>query len=85
MVLVESLAAGTPVVGADHGAIPELVDATVGATFTADDPEACARALDDVLGRDDDRELVTRCRARAASYDWSVVGPMVLDLYDRIA
>jgi len=85
MVLVESLAAGTPVVGAHHGGIPEIVDDEVAATFTPDDPEACARALEDVLERASDPGLSDRCRERARRYDWSVVGPRFLELYERVA
>lgn len=82
MVLVESLAAGTPCVGARDGAIPEIVDDEVGATFPVDDAAACARALDDVLSRGD---LSAACHERAGRYDWSVVGPRWIELYGRLA
>jgi phosphatidylinositol alpha-mannosyltransferase len=81
MVLVESLASGTPVVGARHGAIPEIVDEEVGALFAPDDVEACSRALLTVVERARHRDLAARCRARAELYDWSVIGPRLLDVY----
>ncbi|MDA8184280.1 MAG: glycosyltransferase family 4 protein [Actinomycetota bacterium] len=85
MVLVESMAAGTPVVGARHGAIPEIVTDSTGATFAPDDPSSCARALEEVLSWDDERCVAEACRARAACYDWSCVGPLVAELYTRAA
>jgi glycosyltransferase involved in cell wall biosynthesis len=46
LVLVEAMACGTPVVGSDLGAIPEIVDSdAVGRLFHGDEPEAAARAL----------------------------------------
>jgi glycosyltransferase involved in cell wall biosynthesis len=93
--LAESLAAGTPIVGADDGAVPELLadgdDPTgrvrapspLGAAFTADDPVSCARALVTVLGDGHDPSRAEACRGRAARYDWSVVGPLLVDLYGR--
>ena len=85
MVLIESLASGTPVVGADHGAIPEIVTEEVGSLFTPDDPEACAKAIVDVIDRGANEALDHACRARAAQFDWDVIGPRLLDLYERIA
>jgi phosphatidylinositol alpha-mannosyltransferase len=78
MVLVESLAAGTPVVGAAHGAIPEIVTPDVGATFPPEDPESCAAALGGILGAPPGPE---DCRRRAANFDWQEVGPGYLSIY----
>jgi len=85
MVLVESLASGAPVVGADHGAITEIIGGDVGALFVPDDVQACRRALAETLERADDQDLRQRCVARAAAYDWSVVGPRLVRLYEEIA
>jgi glycosyltransferase involved in cell wall biosynthesis len=84
MVVVESLAAGTPVVGTDHGAIPELLSAEVGRMFAPDDPDACASGLQHFLELESSAALQMACRARAAAFDWSVVGPRFLDLYRRV-
>ena len=81
MVLVESLASGTPVVGAAHGAIPEIVDDSVGSLFEPDNPEDCADALLTTLDRGTGDDVITRCRARAQTFDWSIVGPQLLNLY----
>lgn len=84
LVLVESMAAGTPVVGAAHGAIPEIITPEVGATFEADDAGACATALAEVLGRGPDA-AVEDCRRRAANFDWETVGPQYLSIYEESA
>jgi len=84
MVLVESLATGTPVVGSRHGAIPEIIDEEVGALFEADDAAACADALLDALERSGDDAVAEACRRRARSYDWSVIGPQIVELYDKV-
>lgn len=82
LVLVESLAAGTPVVGADHGAIPEIVTPDVGALFAPDDPDSCAAAIAQVLDRGDPL-LGQDCRKRASKFDWGAVGPMYLAAYEE--
>ena len=81
MVLVESLAAGTPVVGAADGAIPEIVDESVGALFEPDNSDACARALLATLDRGTGDDVRASCRARARAFDWSEIGPQVVELY----
>lgn len=83
MVLVESLACGTPAVGAAHGAIPEILDEDVGALFEPDDAASCANALLDALDRQGG-DLSARCRERAAAYDWSVIGPRLLKVYEAV-
>ena len=83
MVLVEALAAGTPVVGCDHGGTPDVVnDSNIGCLF---DPGPLGRASNNVEGLAasivDALELATRpetaalCRARAAEFSWDEVGP----------
>ncbi|ROS81633.1 glycosyltransferase [Muribaculaceae bacterium Isolate-042 (Harlan)] len=44
--IIESLCAGTPVVGAEIGGIPELIDDNNGLTFTPGDSKALAAAID---------------------------------------
>jgi phosphatidylinositol alpha-mannosyltransferase len=82
LVLIESLAAGTPVVGADHGAIPEIVTPEVGGLFAPDDPRSCAAAIDRVLGAAD-RATGEECRKRASKFDWDAVGPLYLAAYEE--
>lgn len=83
LVLIESMAAGTPVVATRSGAIPELVDDTVGGLFDPDDVEGCAAQLERVL-RESGPDMSARCLARARHYDWDTVGPQIVALYERL-
>src|SRR5581483_11118980 len=66
LVLVEAMACGTPVVGADREAIPEVVcDERVGRLFAGDEPEPLARALLDALELARDPGTAAACRAHA--------------------
>jgi len=85
LVLVESLAAGTPAVGAHDGAIPEIVDDSVGGTFPPDDTDACARALLRSLELADDPATEAACIARSMRFDWDAIGPRWIDLYRSVA
>jgi len=89
VVLVESLAAGTPVAGCAHAAIPEIIDEEVGGLFPPESgPEAVdllASCLADLLDRASAGQLVEACRARAQRYDWSVLGPRYLEVYAALA
>lgn len=66
LVLAESLACGTPVVGSDAGGIPEVLGGRddIGGLFQGDDPEALARALLEGLQLAEDPGARERCRAR---------------------
>lgn len=87
-VILESLAAGTPVVATNHGGLPEFVDPDVGVLFEpggqgeeATNAEGLAQALVEGLvlsRRDGVRE---RCRRHAERYSWDVLGPRVEALY----
>jgi glycosyltransferase involved in cell wall biosynthesis len=69
LVLVEALACGTPVVGTDDGAIPEIVDrAEIGRLFPRGDAEALAAALRETLDLAGDPATATACRERAGSF-----------------
>jgi glycosyltransferase involved in cell wall biosynthesis len=68
IVLIESLACGTPVVGTDAGAFGEIVDAPeVGRLFDGDE-EALAAALLEALELATDPRTAGRCRARAERF-----------------
>lgn len=82
LVLVEALAAGTPVVAARSGASPEVVTDAVGALFEPDDVDDLVRALEETLDRGDVRDA---CRAHARKWDWAVVGPRYEDFLERAA
>lgn len=85
LVILESLAAGTPVVAARSGAAPGLVsEERVGRLFEPDDPADLARAMDESLGLAADRSTVQACRERARAYDWSMVLPRYEALHRRV-
>lgn len=72
LVLVEALAAGTPVVAAADGAQAEIVTPAVGRLCEPDDRDSLVNALEEALALGEVREA---CRAHARQWDWSVVGP----------
>ncbi|WP_084652209.1 glycosyltransferase family 4 protein [Ottowia thiooxydans] len=90
LVLVESLAAGTPVVGARHGGISDIVqDQRVGALFDpepftlqTDAVDALVDALRQVLARGKTADIVAACRARAEYFSWKTQGPAYVRLIE---
>jgi phosphatidylinositol alpha-mannosyltransferase len=88
MALVESMAAGTPVVGCRHGGLTEIIDEDlVGRLFDpgafTDQTENVAglsEAILTVLARGKPPEVVEACRARAQRYSFSELGPV----YERL-
>jgi len=84
LVLVESLAAGTPAVAARSGACPEVIDDDrVGRLFEPDDPADLARALGEALDLAEHDETAARCREHAARWDWDRILPRYEELYER--
>ena len=70
LVLVESLACGTPVFGARDGGVPEIVDSPkVGSLFNGDDEREVATAILEAFELADDPGTAAACRARAESFD----------------
>lgn len=84
MVLVEALAAGTPVVGCDHAGTPDIIaDPAIGRLFApgpmgvaASNAEGLAQAIADTIPLAANPETVERCRRRAALFSWDRVGPL---------
>lgn len=84
LVLIESLASGTPIVVADHGAPLELVEPGVGAVSKAGDATSLAEALETALTLAQDPATAERCREVAARFDWDgAIAPLLEDLYAR--
>jgi glycosyltransferase involved in cell wall biosynthesis len=81
LVLAESLACGTPVVGSRHGGIPEIVDdPAVGRIFPEDEPESVAAALLETLELRHDSGTADACRQRAAAFSPA----RLLDAYEEL-
>lgn len=58
--VIESLCAGTPVVGTNMGGIPELIDPDTGIIAPAGDAKALAKAIDEAANRQWDNEAIAR-------------------------
>jgi glycosyltransferase involved in cell wall biosynthesis len=83
LVLVESLAAGTPVAAPRSGGCPEIVDSrAVGRLFEPDDEAALAGAMDEALDLGASADTATACRARAADFDWREVAGRYEGVYE---
>jgi phosphatidylinositol alpha-mannosyltransferase len=82
MVLLESLACGTPIVVANHSAPPELVTEATGAICEPDDVASLSTALRRGLDLANDPATVTRCRESAIRYDWDEsIAPQLEAIY----
>lgn len=86
LALLESLAAGTPVVCTPCGGMPELVGPGCGRVAGAATPAALAAALEEALAAAARPETPRRCVARARRWDWEeTVGPAHEEAYRQMA
>jgi glycosyltransferase involved in cell wall biosynthesis len=86
IVLVESLATGTPVVCASSGGMPEIVDGAAVGVVSERTAEAMAAALGRALDLARDPSTPSRCVAHAKRWDWDLsIGPAHLRLYRELA
>ena len=86
LVLIESLAAGTPVVAARSGACPDILRSPdVGRLFAPDDPDALKDAMAGALELGMQPATAAACRAEAARFDWSVVADRYEAVYAEVA
>ena len=85
LVLVESLACGTPVVASRDGALPEIVDRPeVGLLFDGDDERAVATALLEALELAADGGTAEACRRRARDFSSAATAAAHEDLYREL-
>jgi phosphatidyl-myo-inositol alpha-mannosyltransferase len=87
MVLLESLAAGTPIVAAASGAPPGIHAGRdeIGRIFAPNDRQALVRALEAALDLAQKPSTAAACRARAEDYSWQRSAPAHEELYARVA
>lgn len=85
LVVVESLACGTPVVAADDAGPAEIIDRPeIGRLFGGDDERAVARALLEALELAGDPTTAGACRRRAEDFSSVVCGQRHLALYGEL-
>lgn len=86
VVLLESLACGTPIVASNVGGIPDVVVSEVGILVPVADPVFLAEALDKMIN--DEHlwlEMSANARRRAEEkYDWSKIARQLIISYERI-
>jgi phosphatidylinositol alpha-mannosyltransferase len=87
MVLLESLASGTPIVGIKSGGIPDIfVNDEVGILAEPDGgPEELCSAILRGFELAHDSGVWKKCREHAESFSWSTLGPRFEKLYEQIA
>jgi glycosyltransferase involved in cell wall biosynthesis len=85
LVLVEAMACGTPVLGLDDGAIPEVVSGPdVGRLFAQSEPRALADALIPMLAKAPSAKVAAACRARAEEFSTDRCTESYLELYAEL-
>jgi phosphatidylinositol alpha-mannosyltransferase len=86
IILLEAMAADTPVVASDIEAFRRVLDdGRAGTLFPVGDPEALAAALAGLLRDTAAREeLVERGREVVRAYDWPVVAQAVVQVYEAV-
>ncbi len=85
LVVLEAMACGRPVVGTRAGAIPELVDESVGTIAAPHDSVSLARSIEDLYDRDLEA-LGAAARTRVLQrYTWSQVLQQQLQTYASIS
>jgi len=87
IVLVEAMAAGTPVVASDLDAFRRvLLDGKAGRLVPVDDSDALAEGLIAVLEDDELRAAYVKAASVAVRrYDWSVVADQIMRVYETVA
>ena len=83
IVLIEALACGAPVVASDLPAFTEVLtdeQGVCGHQFSSGKPAALAQAVNTSLAEARDLRL-TRGREIAERYDWSRLGPQIVEMY----
>ena len=85
LVLIESLASGTPVVTARTGGPPEIVNGDrIGRLFEPGDAVGLAHALEETLELSHEPDVTAACRKRAAEFDWARVVEEYEGVYESV-
>ncbi|MEU4809324.1 glycosyltransferase family 4 protein [Nocardia fluminea] len=86
IILIEAMAAGTPVVASELDAFRRVLrDGTAGMLTPIGDSDALATAIDTLLTDDETRtRLVSTATQVVAGYDWPVVAEQILRVYETV-
>ncbi len=85
IVLTEAMAAGTAVLASELPAFVSVLDGGLGVTFRTGDPGRLAAGALALLADQPRRQaIVARASAAVRRYDWSVVAPQVVRVYDAV-
>jgi len=85
LVLVESLACGTPVVGRRDGGAAEIIDREeIGRLFDGDSATRLAEAIADAIQLSEGRSIGAACRERATRFSTQRALEAHLDLYREV-
>ena len=86
IVLLEAMAAGTPVVASDLEAFARVLeDGRAGAMFSSEDSGDLARTVIGLLGDPTRREALRRAgHVRARQFDWAVVAREIEQVYESV-
>jgi len=88
IILLEAMAAGTPIVASDLDAFRRVLDTEgdlAGVLVPTGDAAALAAALGSLLDDPERRRALAELGARAvAGYDWRVVAAQVVDVYETV-
>jgi D-inositol-3-phosphate glycosyltransferase len=86
MVALEAMACGTPVIASQVGGLAYLVqDGVTGYHVPDQDPEALCEKLIEILGNQEQREMMGQHAAEyAQSYAWSIIADQMLAVYKTL-
>src|SRR3954454_18137512 len=87
IVLIESMATGTPVVASDLEAFRRVLeDGRAGVLVPVADPASLAVALAELLGDVERRKVLSEVgRETVQQYDWSTVTARIVEVYETVA
>jgi alpha-1,6-mannosyltransferase len=85
LAVLEAMACGTPVVGANREAIPEVITSPeVGRLFDGEDPRELASVLLEALELAEDPATAQACRAHAERFSWDRTADAYRALYEDV-
>jgi alpha-1,6-mannosyltransferase len=84
LVVLEAMAAGLPVIGADRGGVGELIDDGVGQLAASVDPAGLAEAIEALFARDRDALAAAARRRAETRHSWDATFEALTRLYGEL-